>query len=124
MFMAAEYTQLRSFRFFVNLQKMKVDSKVFAALADPTRRQILQDLQEGELPAGEIASRFTLSAPAISRHLSILETAGLLSSRREANRIYYRVEAEPLADVLADFVNAVCRPQMQQRLKERRRPAG
>lgn len=77
-------------------------------MADPTRRQILQDLKEGELPAGEIASRFTLSAPAISRHLSILETAGLVSSRREANRIYYRVEAEPLAEALGDFLNAVC----------------
>lgn len=106
---------------------MKTESKIFGALADATRRQILQDLQEGELPAGEIASRFTLSAPAISRHLSILQAAGLLSSRREANRIYYRVEAEPLADALADFVNAVCPTQILQRLKkpaERRRPAG
>ena len=87
---------------------MKIESKIFAALADPTRRQILQDLKEGELPAGEIASRFTLSAPAISRHLSILETAGLVTSRREANRIYYRVEAEPLVAVLEEFLNAVC----------------
>ena len=87
---------------------MKVESRIFGALADPTRRQILQDLKEGELPAGEIASRFTLSAPAISRHLSILETAGLVSSRREANRIYYRVEAELLAEALGDFLSAVC----------------
>ena len=87
---------------------MKVESRIFGALADPTRRQILQDLKEGELPAGEIASRFTLSAPAISRHLSILETAGLVSSRREANRIYYRVEPEPLAEALGDFLSAVC----------------
>ncbi len=87
---------------------MKIESRIFGALADPTRRQILQDLKEGELPAGEIASRFTLSAPAISRHLSILETAGLVSSRREANRIYYRVEAELLADALGDFLSAVC----------------
>jgi DNA-binding transcriptional ArsR family regulator len=99
---------------------MKPESRVFGALADATRRQILQDLREGELPAGEIASRFTLSAPAISRHLSILESAGLLSSRREANRIYYRVEAEPLADALADFVNAVCPTQILQRLKKRK----
>jgi DNA-binding transcriptional ArsR family regulator len=99
---------------------MKMDSRVFAALADPTRRQILQDLKEGELPAGEIASRFTLSAPAISRHLSILENAGLLSSRREANRIYYRVEAEPLANALNDFLSAVCPTQIVHRLKNRR----
>lgn len=87
---------------------MKVTSKIFAALADPTRRQILQELKEGELPAGEIAARFTLSAPAISRHLSILETAGLLTARREANRIYYRLEPEPLVDTLGDFLSSVC----------------
>jgi DNA-binding transcriptional ArsR family regulator len=99
---------------------VKVDSKIFAALADPTRRQILQDLKEGELPAGEIASRFTLSAPAISRHLNILETAGLVSPRREANRIYYRVEAEPLAEALNDFLSAVCPTQIVHRMKKRR----
>jgi DNA-binding transcriptional ArsR family regulator len=99
---------LHLFHYFVKLQLMKVSSKIFAALADPTRRQILQELKEGELPAGEIAARFTLSAPAISRHLSILETAGLLTARREANRIYYRLEPEPLADALGDFLSAVC----------------
>lgn len=97
-----------------------MESKIFGALADPTRRQILQDLKEGELPAGEIASRFTLSAPAISRHLSILENAGLLTSRREANRIYYRVEPEPLAEALGDLLNAVCPAQTIQRIKKRR----
>jgi DNA-binding transcriptional ArsR family regulator len=99
---------------------MKVSSKIFAALADPTRRQILQELKEGELPAGEIAARFTLSAPAISRHLSILETAGLLTARREANRIYYRLEPEPLADTLGDFLSAVCPTQIIYRQKKRR----
>ncbi len=99
---------------------MKIASKIFAALADPTRRQILQDLKEGELPAGEIASRFTITGSAISRHLSVLEGAGLLTSRREANRIYYRVEAEPLADALGDFVNVVCPTEMMQRLKKRK----
>lgn len=100
---------------------MKIESKIFGALADPTRRQILQDLKEGELPAGEIASRFTLSAPAISRHLSILETAGLVTSRREANRIYYRVEPEPLAEALGDFLSAVCPTQIVHRMKNKRR---
>lgn len=99
---------------------MKIASKIFAALADPTRRRILQDLKEGELPAGEIASRFTITGSAISRHLSVLEGVGLLTSRREANRIYYRVEAEPLADALGDFVNVVCPTEMMQRLKKRK----
>jgi DNA-binding transcriptional ArsR family regulator len=60
---------------------------VFRALADPTRRQILQDLRDGELTAGEIGSKFSISGPSISRHLSILKAAGLLTERRDANRI-------------------------------------
>src|SRR5271165_6119044 len=68
---------------------MDDDAGVFRALADPTRRQILQDLQAGELGAGEIASRFTISAPSISRHLGVLKSAGLIVERREANRIIY-----------------------------------
>ncbi|HKR62399.1 MAG TPA: metalloregulator ArsR/SmtB family transcription factor [Thermoanaerobaculia bacterium] len=99
---------------------MKLKGNVFAALADPTRRQILQELKDGELPAGEIVARFSLSGPAISRHLSILETAGLVASRREANRIYYRVETEPLADTLGDFLSAVCPTQIVYRRKKRK----
>ena len=99
---------------------MKVATKIFAALADPTRRQILQELKEGELAAGEIVARFTLSGPAISRHLSILETAGLVASRREANRIYYRLEPEPLTETLGDFLSAVCPTQIIHRRRKRR----
>ena len=56
---------------------------VFRALADPTRRQILQDLHDGELAAGDIATRFPISGPSISRHLAILRSAGLVRERRE-----------------------------------------
>ena len=73
------------------------DATVFRALADPTRRQILQDLREGELAAGEIAARFAISGPSISRHLAILRGAGLITERREANRIYYSLVEERLA---------------------------
>jgi DNA-binding transcriptional ArsR family regulator len=66
---------------------MKTASRTFRALADPTRRQILQDLKEGELAAGEIAARFSISGPSISRHLSILKAADLVSERRAGNRI-------------------------------------
>lgn len=96
-------------------------TRVFAALADPTRRQILQELKEGELAAGEIVSRFKLSGPAISRHLSILAAAGLVSARRETNRIYYRVEPEPLADTLGEFLSAVCPTQILHRSRKKRR---
>ncbi|HYM60204.1 MAG TPA: metalloregulator ArsR/SmtB family transcription factor [Thermoanaerobaculia bacterium] len=101
---------------------MKAAARIFQALADPTRRQILQELEGGELSAGEIVSRFSISAPAISRHLSILETAALVSQRREGNRIYYDLEPETLAGTLGDFLSAVCPTQIVQRrqIKKRR----
>lgn len=100
---------------------MKAKARVFAALADPTRRQILQELKEGELAAGEIAGRFPISAPAVSRHLSILETAGLVSFRRDGNRILYQLEPETLASTLGDFLSAVCPTQVLHRRTRKRR---
>ena len=89
--------------------------RIFQAIADPTRRQILQELKNGELAAGEIVARFSISGPAISRHLSILEAAGLVSDRREGNRIYYRLEPEALASTVGDFLSAVCPTQIAHR---------
>ncbi|MFP5318160.1 MAG: metalloregulator ArsR/SmtB family transcription factor [Acidimicrobiia bacterium] len=94
---------------------------VFRALADPTRRQILQDLREGELAAGEIASRFSISGPSISRHLSVLKGAGLVSERRDANRILYSLVEDRLADCLGGFLSAVCPEQVVLRSKRNRR---
>ncbi len=88
------------------------DAGVFKALADPTRRQILQDLRDGELSAGEIASRFAITAQSISRHLSILRGAGLVKERREANRIYYSLVQERLALCVGDFLSTVCPEQV------------
>jgi DNA-binding transcriptional ArsR family regulator len=90
----------------------KIEAGVFKALADPTRRQILQDLQEGELSAGEIVSRFRISAPSISRHLGVLRCAGLVQERREANRIYYSLVEERLALCVGGFLSAVCPEQV------------
>ena len=87
-------------------------SGVFRALADPTRRQILQDLRDGELAAGEIASRFSISGPSISRHLTVLKAAGLVQERREANRIYYRLVEERLAVSVGNFLSVVCPEQV------------
>lgn len=87
---------------------MKAASRIFRALADPTRRQILQELKSGELAAGEIVSRFSISAPSISRHLSLLKGADLISERREGNRILYRLEPEEIASAVGDFLSAVC----------------
>lgn len=90
-------------------------SRAFRALSDPTRRQILQDLKEGELAAGEIASRFSISGPSISRHLSVLKAADLISERRVGNKILYRLEAEGLASILGDFLSKVCPTQVLHR---------
>ncbi|MGO4105867.1 metalloregulator ArsR/SmtB family transcription factor [Leifsonia sp. YAF41] len=85
---------------------------IFTALAHPTRRQILQDLKDGEMAAGEIAARFTSSGPTISRHLSILRVAGLVTERRDANRILYSLVGDRLALSVGEFLSSVCPEQM------------
>lgn len=100
------------------------DATVFRALADPTRRQILQDLGDGEMAAGDIAARFTISGPSISRHLSILKGAGLVSERREANRILYSLVEDRLATCLSGFLSAVCPEQVVLRRRRTSRTKG
>lgn len=73
-------------------------SVVFGALADPTRRAILARLTDGDLTVGELASPFAVSQPAISRHLKVLEGAGLISRNRRATARLSHLEAEPLRD--------------------------
>jgi DNA-binding transcriptional ArsR family regulator len=78
----------------------------FAALADPTRRAILARLAAGEASVTELAEPFAMSQPAISKHLKVLERAGLISRRRDAQRRPCRLEAERLAEAtgwLADY---------------------
>lgn len=99
-------------------------ASVFKALADPTRRQILQDLRGGELSAGEIAGRFPIKGPSVSRHLSILKAAGLVRERRDANRILYTLVEERLALCVGDFLSTVCPEQVVLRRRRGRRPAG
>ena len=70
----------------------------FAALADPTRRAILARLASGEASVTELAAPFAMSQPAISKHLKVLERAGLVSRGRDAQRRPRRVEAKPLAE--------------------------
>ncbi|HSM55995.1 MAG TPA: metalloregulator ArsR/SmtB family transcription factor [Candidatus Sulfomarinibacteraceae bacterium] len=75
----------------------------FAALADPTRRAILAQLATGEKSVTELAEPFDMSLPAVSKHLKVLERAGLVSRRREAQWRPARLEPEPLKEV-ADWV--------------------
>lgn len=70
----------------------------FIALADPTRRAILARLASGEASVTELAEPFAMSQPAVSKHLKILERAGLISRSRDAQRRPCRIEAKPLAD--------------------------
>ena len=74
-------------------------SATFAALADPTRRAILARLVDGEAPVTELAKPFDMSLPAISKHLKVLERAGLIERSRHAQWRPCRLAAEPLRDV-------------------------
>ncbi len=71
---------------------------VFSALADPTRRAILARLTKGDLTVGELSAPFPVSQPAISRHLKVLEGAGLISRNRRATARLSHLEAEPLRE--------------------------
>lgn len=73
--------------------------KTFEALADPTRRQIVELLADGEKSAGELGERFSVSQPAVSRHLRVLREAELVVSRAAAQRRMYRLNPKPLAEI-------------------------
>ena len=75
------------------------DSAIFHAISDPTRRAILGHLREKALSAGELASRFPVSRPAVSRHVRVLRDAGLLRQLRDKQRLHYVLDPAPLAIV-------------------------
>ena len=76
-------------------------STIFAALADPTRRAILDRLRRGEASVNALAEPFDISLPAISRHLKVLERAGLISRGRDGQRRPCRLRPEPLVEIAA-----------------------
>lgn len=90
--------------------------EVFEAVAQPKRREILRLVSAGELSAGEIASHFAVTQPAISQHLKVLKDTGLLSERREGTKRLFSVRTEGLED-LHDFLAEVL-PDGLQRLKQ------
>jgi DNA-binding transcriptional ArsR family regulator len=71
----------------------------YEALADPTRREIVAMLAAGERSAGDIADRFPIAGPSVSRHLKVLRESGLITYRREATSRFYRLEPERLEEV-------------------------
>jgi ArsR family transcriptional regulator, arsenate/arsenite/antimonite-responsive transcriptional repressor len=101
--------------------------KIFGALASAPRRKILAYLSEVDLTAGEIASRFDMSKPAISKHLQILENAGLVHGEKRGQFIHYTLVRDNLVNTLNGFVQNVCpvsRPLKKEsaRLKGERNP--
>ena len=94
----------------------------FAALADPTRRSIVEMLARGPLPAGEIARRFTISASAVSQHLKVLRIARLVRVRVSAQQRIYELDADGLAEIDAwlDSVGPVWQKRIETLERQRR----
>jgi DNA-binding transcriptional ArsR family regulator len=85
-------------------------NRVFAALASVPRRQILAFLAQTALSTSDLAARFGMSAPAVSRHLAVLQHAGLVSAARQGQRVLYRLNRDALLDALARFASEVDGP--------------
>ncbi len=83
---------------------------IFEALASAARRRILLYLAEDDLTAGAIAARFDMSKPAISKHLRLLESAGLVGSRKRGQYVHYWLVRSALVEALEDFVGRVVAP--------------
>src|SRR6187401_3525376 len=82
------------------------EDKIFQALADPSRRAILESLTRGEAAVKDLTARFDISQPAVSQHLAALKEAGLVNARRQGRCVYYRVQPrgiKPLIDWIAHY---------------------
>ena len=84
----------------LNMQSTAAQSRLFQALADPSRRAILESLMMGEAAVKDLTARFDISQPAVSQHLAALRDAGLVSGRREGRHVYYRMEPRGLLPLL------------------------
>lgn len=83
--------------------------RIFDALASPARRGVLAALAQGEATTRDLARRFAGSAPAMSRHLSVLENAGLVVGRREGQRVFYSLVRDTLVEALGAFTATLVR---------------
>ena len=101
------------------IRMLQTMDQIFAALASTPRRKILAYLSETELSAGDIAARFDMTKPSLSKHLKILESAGLIASDKRGQFVFYRLHGDTLANTLASFMQAVC-PVSQALKKESR----
>ena len=99
--------------------------QVFEALSSTVRRKILAYLSSTDLTAGEIAERFSISKPSISKHLSVLENAGLIASERRGQFIHYRLVRDSLVNTLNGYIQEVCpmsRPLKRESARLAKRP--
>lgn len=87
---------------------MRSSAAIFEALSSTVRRRILAYLSHADLSAGEIADRFDLSKPTVSRHLSVLQNAGLIAARRDAQFIFYSLNRDHLVSNMYDFLADFC----------------
>ena len=88
------------------MQTAAAETRIFQALADPSRRAIFESLTRGETAVKDLTARFDISQPAVSQHLAALKAAGLVNGRREGRSVYYRVEPrgiKPLIDWIAHY---------------------
>lgn len=82
--------------------------RVFEALSSTVRRKILAYLSHADLTAGEIAARFEISKPAVSQHLSVLESAGLVTSEKRGQYVHYSLVPDAVANTLNGYLQEVC----------------
>lgn len=78
-------------------------NKIFKALADPTRRRVLELLRDGALTAGELSDQFSVSRPTMSAHFSVLQEAGLIEAEKDGRVVLYRLRMSVLEDALLGF---------------------
>jgi len=101
-----------------------VMASAYRALGDPTRREILRLLREGDLRAGDLAAHFEISWPSVSRHLKVLEAAELVSSTRSGGNIIYSLQSSVLEDIVTELADMAGigrpAPRRQGRPKSRR----
>jgi ArsR family transcriptional regulator, arsenate/arsenite/antimonite-responsive transcriptional repressor len=83
------------------------NNKIFRALADPTRREILGLLRHGEITAGGLAAKFDMTKPAMSFHFSVLKDAELISSRREGQQIWYGLNTTVVQDLMTWVIHLI-----------------
>ena len=82
--------------------------KIFEALASGQRRQILAYLSKAELTTSDLAQRFQMTAPSMSRHLSVLQNAGLVTSERRGSKVYYQLKSDSLVNTLTGYALEIC----------------